>query len=189
MGQPPVMEPVQSTPSDEDVRSQRQRVARQSPSPSSAVAEAPVLRVTRDADPPPGCTLCDVRSPRVLVAIRHRTMRRYTREVLEHECGCWVAEESADDELLVAALDRVQPDLLVIDTGQFPDCCAVALDAFPTHRVVVIGPEPGPSYRKSAIERGAGAWIPRDRIGEELERVSRRLLGCDPGHCPRPGSG
>ena len=132
------------------------------------------------------CPVCDG-TPRVLVAIRHPAMRTYTRELLQREYGCWVATEVNTGELS-EAIARHQPDLIVADTGDFPACCRRALEAFPRERVIVIGPEPDLSYRHAALAQGAGGWISRDRVGEELGSEMRRMLGCIHGPCPAGAS-
>ena len=114
---------------------------------------------------------------RVLIAIRHEPMRRLTGRVLEQGSPPWTVEELHDDELLVDAMRRVAPDVLVVDTGDFPSCCHHALAAFPPDRVIVIGPEPEAAYRLAALSEGAGAWVARDRIADDAAAVLRALLG------------
>ena len=113
----------------------------------------------------------------VLVAIRHPVMRRYTRELLERQCRCWLVTEVADDELLADVLNRRRPDVLLVDTGDFPACCRTALDAWPPERTIVIGPEPEAAYRAAAVRLGAGAWLPRDRLVDDLDAALHRLVG------------
>jgi DNA-binding NarL/FixJ family response regulator len=62
------------------------------------------------------CPVCDG-EPSVLVVMRHPTMRLLTRELLEREFNCWVATEAHTDEGLTGALDRISPDLMIIDAG------------------------------------------------------------------------
>jgi len=113
---------------------------------------------------------------RVLIAIRHAPMRRLTGRVLAQGCPPWTIEELQDEELLVDAMRRVAPDVLVVDTGDFPACCHSALTTFPPDRVIVIGPEPEAAYRLAALSEGAGAWVARDRIAEDAAAVLRALL-------------
>ena len=120
----------------------------------------------------------------MLVAVRHSAMRRFTLELLRREHACWAAEAPADGELLVDALARMQPDVLVVDDGDFPACCRAAIDAFPPSRVVVVGTEPDRSYQRAAYRAGAGAWVPRERVGEQLGPVMREVLGCRHAPCP-----
>jgi hypothetical protein len=115
-----------------------------------------------------------VDSPTVLVAIRHPAVSRLACEVLRHDCGCTRVTELGQD-LLKDALQRCRPDLLLIDTGDFPACCHHALAAFPTDRVIVVGPEPARDYRDSALSHGAGSWIARDYLAEQLPGEVHRL--------------
>lgn len=134
------------------------------------------------------CPVCD-RRPRVLVAVRHAVMRRYAAELLARECGCWASGDVVAGEMLGDAIDRFRPDLLVVDSGDFPSCCQAALDAFPRDRVVVIGPEPDPGYRTNAVANGAGACIAREDVGELLVPTMRSILGCRHDHCPPSARG
>jgi hypothetical protein len=133
------------------------------------------------------CPVYD-RSPAVLVGIRHPEMRRWTMDLLASEHGGWVVSEPRSDELLVEAIDRTRPDLVVVDTVDFPACCRAALDTFPPGRVIVIGPEPDLAYRHLALSQGAGGWVCREHVAEEVSTALRAALGC--GHRPcRPVSG
>jgi hypothetical protein len=114
-------------------------------------------------------------------------MRHLTQELLRREHHCWVAAELTEGELMADCLRRVEPDLLVVDDRDFPACCRPALDAFPPDRVIVIGPEPNQGYEHAARRNGAGAWISREHVGEELGAAMRRLLGCHHAPCP-PGN-
>ena len=129
------------------------------------------------------CPICHGH-PHVLVAMRHPAMLRLTRELLEREFGCWVVTEVRTGRALARALERAHPDLMVIDAGDFPSCCLAALAVIPRHRVVVIGPEPDPAYQAAALTNGAGAWLPRDRVADDLGRAMRDILGCRHDSCP-----
>jgi hypothetical protein len=132
------------------------------------------------------CPVCDG-NPRVLVAIRHPAMRRFTRELLEREYHCWVtAEMSAGGKLPEEALARTRADLLVVDAADFPGCCRSALQGPSSSPVIVIGPEPDAFYRHLALSAGATDWIPRERVGEDLGPFMRRALGCIHDPCPSP---
>lgn len=129
------------------------------------------------------CPVCDG-DPRVLVVMQHPTMLRFTRELLERECGCWVATEVRTGPALSRALDQLTPDLLVIDAADFPSCCFAALAHIPRDRVIVIGPEPDTSYRDVALLNGAGGWLSRDDVADKLGGEMRRVLGCRHDPCP-----
>lgn len=113
----------------------------------------------------------------VLLAVRYQAMRRFIHELLERDCAWMITAELEEDEMLVDALARLNPDVLVIDTADFPACCRTALSAFPRDRVIVIGPEPARDYQLSAIKNGAGAWIPRDHVADALPAVLGDALG------------
>ena len=130
--------------------------------------------------------MCD-ESPTVLVGIRHPVMRHWTIDLLETEHGCWTVAAPRPGELLAGAIARSQPDLVVVDEADFPACCRAALDALAPERVVVIGPEPDAAYRAHALANGAGGWVCRDHVGEELGTAMRLALGCRHAPCP-PGA-
>ncbi len=129
------------------------------------------------------CPVCDG-EPLALVVMRHRAMLRFTRQLLERECGCWVATEVRSGPSLVRALDELTPDLLVIDAADFPSCCLAALDHIPRERVIVIGPELDEAYRAVALANGAGGWLAREELADKLSNEMRRVLGCRHDPCP-----
>lgn len=149
--------------------------------------------ILKGMDAPPGtgalsqrCPVCDG-MPTILVGIRHSAMRRWTIGLLAADHGYWSAVEPAAGELLADAIARTQPDLVVVDSVDFPDCCRATLDALPPDRGIVIGPEPDRAYRCRALTDGARGWVCRDEIGEELSATMRTALGCRDALClPSP---
>lgn len=129
------------------------------------------------------CPVC-AGTPLVLVAVRHHAMRRFSLELVRQEHQCWVAMAPEEGELLADALRRLEPDVLMVDDGDFPACCRSAIQAFPPSRVVVVGLEPDRAYEQAAFRAGAGAWVPRERVGEDLGAVMREVLGCRHAPCP-----
>lgn len=111
-----------------------------------------------------------------LVAIRHHPMRRLTRRVLEDGCPACVVDELGEGELLVEAIERVHPTVLIVDAEDFPACCREALAAFPPERVMVVGPEPESAYRVAALSIGAGAWVARDSIADDAAAAVQAML-------------
>src|SRR3546814_16116953 len=107
-------------------------------------------------------------------------MRRFAAELLARECGCWASDDVAAGEMLASAIDRFRPDLLVVDAGDFPACCQAAMDAFPRDRVVVIRPEPDPSYGAAALPQGPAACVPPDTLGAESVHATRGAPLCRP---------
>lgn len=129
------------------------------------------------------CPVCDA-TPVVLVALHHPVMRRWTEELLESEHGCWDVAQIVDGELLADAIARIRPDLVVVDESDFPECCQAALDRMRPERVMVVGPEPDTAYQTFAFANGAGGWVCRDDVGEELSSAMRAALGCRHDPCP-----
>lgn len=127
--------------------------------------------------------MCDG-APRVLVALAHPAMQRFTIELLEREHGCWVAWPLDGD--LDTALRTQRPDLVVLDASTFAACCTGGQCGYRCDRMVVIGPEPDRAYRDAALNGGAGGWVPRDSLADELSGAMRAALGCCHGPCPAP---
>lgn len=132
---------------------------------------------------PQQCQVC-AGTPTVLVAIAHRTLRELTVELLERDHGCWQVRALAQAAALGRVLAEAPPDLVVIDAADFPRCCRDVLDGFPPERVVVVGPEPDAAYERAARRAGAGAWLARDCVAEDLSAGMRAALGCTHGRCP-----
>src|SRR6266508_437942 len=133
------------------------------------------LQLAEERDSAEPCPVCDG-EPRVLVVMRHPAMLRFTRQLLERECSCWVATEVRSGPSLARALDELTPDLLVIDAAEFPTCCLAALDHIPRDRVIVIGPELDHAYRDVALANGAGGWLAREEVADKLSSEMRRVL-------------
>jgi len=125
------------------------------------------------------CPVCDC-SPHVLIAVRHATMRRLILELLEREHGCWTPVQLEGE--LSEALATLEPELVVIDADRsaFQDL------RHPWTRFVLIGREPDPSARSAAVARGAGGWLARECIADDLSQTMRRALGCVHAPCPVP---
>ena len=126
----------------------------------------------------------------VLVALTHPLMCRWTRDLLTTNEGCWTTVARHPGELVATAMERTDPDVVVVDSLDFPSCCRAALDALPEERVIVIGPEPDGAYRKVALAQGAGGWVSRDHLAGDLSTALWELVGCGHRACPhRPVAG
>lgn len=147
-----------------------------------------VVALRRSADDPTpapsaGCPFQQT-LPVILDAIRHPVMRRWSHALLDADRGCWTVAQPVSGEMLADAITRAQPDVVIVDTVDFPACCHAALDALPPGHVVVIGPEPDLAYRSVAMAQGAAGWVSRDHVGDELGPAVRRALGCPYDVCP-----
>ncbi len=123
--------------------------------------------------------VCAVSSPRphVAVVVAHHTMRALIVELLRRDLGSWTV--SAIDG--VSEIDHVappHPDLVIVDTADFDAVRRQLPATLALARVVVIGPEPDPAYREASVHFGAGAWLSRDRIAEELCPALCSTLAC-----------
>ncbi len=115
--------------------------------------------------------------PNVVLVVAHRAMRALIVELLQRDHGCWtVSAIGSLSELDDAASS--QPDLVIVDTADVATVRRQLPPTFALARVVVIGPEPDPAYRQAAVHFGAGAWLSRDRIAEELCAVLCSALAC-----------
>lgn len=115
--------------------------------------------------------------PSVVVAVPHCGMRGLIVELLNLDRDQWVV--SAVES--VAELDGIalsSLDVVIVDTADFAGCCRRLPASLALARVVVIGPEPDPAYRHAALHCGAGAWLSRERVAEELGDAIRSAHAC-----------
>jgi len=125
------------------------------------------------------------RRPRVVVAVAHHHMRALIVDLLARRQPGW-AVSAVDGLAEVGAVLPRHPDVAVVDAADFAGCCGDRLGSFPVDRIVVIGPEPDPFYRQATLDQGAGGWISRDEVCEELGSVIGVVLGCSPRPCQPP---
>lgn len=120
-------------------------------------------------------------------------MRGLIVDLLERDGGRWVVS-AIDSVSKLSDIAAPGPDLVVVDTADFAAVHQqLALAAhFAIDRVVVIGPEPDPAYRQAAMSRGTGAWLSRERVGEDLCGALHSTLAhvrdSDPARDERPPS-
>jgi len=129
---------------------------------------------------------CDPR-PRVVVAVAHHAMRALIVDLLARQQPGW-AVSAVDGPAEVGAVLAWNPDVTITAAADFAGCCGDRLGSFPAKRVVVIGPEPDPAYRQATLDKGAGAWVSRDDVSEELGSAIDVVLGCSHRPCPPPAN-
>lgn len=122
----------------------------------------------------------------VVLEVANPTLRRLIVELLERDVGCWQVRAVADQTEFVAAVAMEVPDLVILDTRDATRCRCDASQRVCCQRVIVIGPEPDAAYERAAQRAGAKAWLPRDRVGEDLTACMRQVLGCTHGRAPTP---
>ena len=103
----------------------------------------------------------------VAVAIAYPSMHRLVANLLDRDHDRWIVS-AIDDVSDLGSTVSAHPDLVIVDTADFAACCRRLPASFPPGRVIVIGPEPDPAYRHAALHSGAGAWLSRDCVAEEL---------------------
>lgn len=110
----------------------------------------------------------------MLIAITHPVMRRLILELLNREQGSWAASLLDDD--LAPALLALRPDLVILDSADLRHFGSDGLIGFSRKQIVVVGPEPDVAYLNAALGRGAGAWVARDELADQLGPAMRRAL-------------
>lgn len=111
------------------------------------------------------CNGCPGR-PHVVVVIAHRRMRELTVELLRGDRGRWAV--SAVSSASEVDNDASTSDLVVIDTADLASVRRTLPATLALARVIVISPEPDLAYRNAALRCGAGGWLSRDRVAEDL---------------------
>ena len=110
----------------------------------------------------------------MLIAITHPVMRRLILELLNREQGSWAASLLDDD--LAPAILALRPDLVILDSADLRHFGSDGLIGFSRKQIVVVGPEPDVAYLNAALGRGAGAWVARDELADQLGPAMRRAL-------------
>ena len=108
-----------------------------------------------------------------MLVVAHSSMRLLIVDLLDGDGWTVTAVDS------VAELTDKNParvDLIVVDTADFATVRRNLPPSLPTARVVVIGPEPDSAYRQAALSGGAGAWLSREHVAEELCDALRSTL-------------
>jgi DNA-binding NarL/FixJ family response regulator len=116
---------------------------------------------------------------RVLVCDDVAEMRLLLRETLEAEPGVDVVEEVGDGLACLEAVDRVRPDVLVLDLA-LPGLDGLEVlqrlrDEFPRMRVVVFSGFARSHMEAVVLRHGAGAYVQKGAPLEEVANAVRRL--------------
>ena len=133
--------------------------------------------------------------PHVVVAVAHRAMRSLIVDLLDRDRnrdsgldhGRWVVS-AVDSMSELGDAASSHPDLVIVDTADFAGCCCRLPASFALDRVVVIGPEPDPAYRQAALKLGAGGWLSRDCVAEDLCDALCSALACSQRGVPALGA-
>ena len=121
------------------------------------------------------------RRPRVLVADDHAEVTKAICRLLALECE--VVGTVADGSAVLEAVQRLQPDVTVVDlnlpTVSGLEACRQITQANPKAKVIVFTAMNDPIIRQRAIEMGASAFVCKVAADGDLLSVVKGL--CDDG--------
>ena len=121
------------------------------------------------------------RRPRVLVADDHAEVTKAICRLLALECE--VVGTVADGSAVLEAVQRLQPDVTVVDlnlpTVSGLEACRQITQANPKAKVIVFTAMNDPIIRQRAIEMGASAFVCKVASDGDLLSVVKSL--CDDG--------
>jgi two-component system, NarL family, response regulator NreC len=114
---------------------------------------------------------------RVVLADDHAVVRSGLRLLLESEPGIEVVAETGDVEAAVGEVERLEPDVLVLDLHMpgGPSLPAIPRlrESSPATRVVVLTAQRDPSFAAEAMRLGTAGYVPKEAAGRQLVRAIR----------------
>jgi two-component system response regulator NreC len=115
----------------------------------------------------------------IVLADDHPVVRRGLRAVLEPEPGFTIAGEARDGLEAVAAVERLRPDVLVLDL-MMPglsglEVLRVVPQRSPRTRVVVLSMYSSSAFVAEALKHGALGYVLKDACEEDLARAVREV--------------
>jgi DNA-binding NarL/FixJ family response regulator len=118
-------------------------------------------------------------STTILLADDHQVVRQGLRALLESEPGFAVAGEARDGIEAAEMLDRLKPDVLVLDL-MMPglsglDVIRLARRRSPLTRIVVLSMHADEGYVFEALRSGAAAYVLKSAGAAELETAVREV--------------
>ena len=119
-----------------------------------------------------------MRRPRVLLADDHPMMLEGLKKLLEPSCD--VVGRVTDGRALLAAVERLRPDLVVTDISM-PDLDGLEAThrlraAHPGVRVLILSIHTEHSWVNAAFEAGASGYLTKTSAPEEIECAVRDVL-------------
>ena len=120
---------------------------------------------------------------RVLLADDHTLVRAGLRKLLESIAGFEVVGEADDGLALLALVEQLQPDLVMMDIGMPGlngiDATARVMKDWPMTRVVILSMHQNEEYVRQALRHGAAAYLLKDAAPLELEQALQAVLRGD----------
>jgi DNA-binding NarL/FixJ family response regulator len=131
---------------------------------------------------------------RVLIADEHPVIRAGLRALLTPERGLLVVGEAGDGQTLVHLVDRLVPDLVVLDVSQPQlngmDATRYVKRARPKALVLALSVYEEPAFVRKLLDSGADGYALKRAACDELIRAVRTVLAgkayVDPTLSPRP---
>ena len=116
-----------------------------------------------------------------MVADDHTVVRSGLRLLLEAEPGLEVVAEAADVPGAAEAVERLAPDVLVLDLHMPGEPSLPAIPRLCEHspgtRIVVLTAQRDPSFAGEALRLGAAGYVPKEAAGQQLVRAIRVAAG------------
>ena len=117
--------------------------------------------------------------PRVLVAEDHAEVAKAVCRVLALDCE--VVGRVADGNAVLEAVQRLQPDVIVIDLN-LPnvnglEACRQIRQVNPETKVIVFTAMDDPEIRQRSLEVGASAFVSKMAVDGDLLSTVKRLCG------------
>ena len=113
----------------------------------------------------------------IVLADDHRVIRRGLRSLLESAMRCNVVGEASDGREAVALVERLQPDVLVVDMVMpglvGPEVIRQVQTLAPGTRIVVLSMHADESHVREALRAGASAYVLKEAQPEEFLRAVR----------------
>ena len=117
---------------------------------------------------------------RVLLADDHILVRAGLRKLLESIAGFEVVGEADDGLALLALVEQLQPDLVMMDIGMPGlngiDAPARVMKGWPKTRVVILSMHQSEEYVRQALRHGAAAYLLKDAAPLELEQALAAVM-------------
>ena len=120
-----------------------------------------------------------MKRPRVLIAEDHDAVAKAVCRLLALECE--VVGSIADGSAVLEAVQRLQPDVVVVDLN-LPnvnglETCRQLVETDPARKVIVFTAMNDPDVRARAFELGASAFVSKVATDGDLLSTIRRLCG------------
>jgi DNA-binding NarL/FixJ family response regulator len=129
-----------------------------------------------------------VTSARLMLVDDHAIVRRGLRSILELEPGISVVAEAGGRDEALRQLDRVRPDVILLDLKLSADhdaegleLCSEILVRRPDARVVILSTFLDENLLNQALRRGAKAYVLKEVDVVELVRIVRAVARGDSG--------